>query len=230
MKIYLYIFLAILNLSVHGQNQDTVIIIDDYKVKVNKNAFDSLKSTVKTIMIGENGVDTFRYFKIVDTNISKYILPNAFSKPKKWQDADICRKDIDAYIICYSNTFDIHDALAIIDTAKDFSTFCVAQDWCIKNYKQAFPHLVVRLSAKQKIGIENSKDLIIWERFETGEMKFYGHGGGMQEDIFTIAGRASWILNELTGENFALVHGNLTELQAAEFKKQWEDYIKELKE
>jgi hypothetical protein len=71
--------------------------------------------------------------------------------------------------------------------------------------------------------------LIIWERIGSGDLKFYGHGGGMQEDIFTIAGRASWILNELTGEEFAVVHCSMTEVQANEYKRLWTEYIIELK-
>ena len=63
----------------------------------------------------------------------------------------------------------------------------------------------------------------------TGDLKFYGHGGVITEDLFTIAGRASWILNELTGEDFAIVHGNLTQFDAEKFKTLWTDYIDKLK-
>lgn len=59
----------------------------------------------------------------------------------------------------------------------------------------------------------------------TGELKFYGHGGIIQEDLFTVAGRASWILNELTNEKFAVVHGNLTQQQSETFKEMWVDYL-----
>lgn len=75
----------------------------------------------------------------------------------------------------------------------------------------------------------NTADLIIWGRIVTGDLEFYGHGGIITEDIFTVAGRASWILNELTGESFAEVHVNLTEKQSEEFKKQWMRYIAKLK-
>jgi len=176
------------------------------------------------------GRDTFKYFSIVDTNYSKYKLPDKFKKPKKWLKADEERKGMlgDWYGGSYSDTFDLQDALALIDTATDMS-FGSAKSWCIKNYQQAFPYLIARLSDKRKIGLKNTADLIIWDRIGTGDLKFYGHGGCITEDVFTVAGRASWILNQLTGENFAEVHGNLSQQDAEEFKKLWTEYIDKLK-
>jgi hypothetical protein len=88
-----------------------------------------------------------------------------------------------------------------------------------------FPHLICRLSNKTKIGLVNTADFIIWDRIRSGELKFYGHGGGMQEDIFTIAGRASWILNWMTGESFASVGIELTPALAKEYQEAWVQYI-----
>lgn len=172
--------------------------------------------------------ESFLYFSMRDTNIQSYQLPENFVKPKKWVDAEKSRVDHEFYGGTYSDTYELKDALSAIDTAKNFSTVCAAKSWCLHNYEQAFPYLVARLTMKTNVGLNNTGDLIIWERFLSGDLTFYGHGGGMQEDIFTIAGRASWILNELTGESFAVVHGDLTEGQAIEFKKLWVDYVKEL--
>ena len=174
--------------------------------------------------------DTFDYFILADTNLRKYALPKAFEKPEKWKEAEKSRKDFERYGNSYSDTFNLEDALSIIDTAKDFGSIMSAKSWCINNYELAFPYLVTRLSNKKKIGIENSADLIIWDRIRTGDLKFYGHGGGMNEDIFTIAGRASWILNELTGEEFATVGIYLTGEQSIQHKKMWLTYIEKLKE
>ena len=134
----------------------------------------------------------------------------------------------DWYGSSYPDTFDLQDALALIDTATDLS-FRSAKSWCIKNYKQAFPYLVARLSDKRKIGLKNTADLIIWDRIGTGDLQFYGHGGAITEDVFTVAGRASWILNQLTGEEFAVVHGNLTQEEAEKFKELWIKYVDKLK-
>lgn len=176
------------------------------------------------------GLDTFKYFSIVDTNFSKYKLPDNFKKPEKWLKADEARKGMlgDWYGGSYDDTFNLQNALALIDTATDMS-FGSAKSWCIKNYRQAFPYLIARLSEKRKIALKNTADLIIWDRIASGDLKFYGHGSCITEDLFTVAGRASWILNQLTGENFAEVYGNLTPQDAEKFKKQWTEYINNLK-
>lgn len=174
--------------------------------------------------------DTFQYFSIADTNYSSYTLPAHFTKPKKWLQADKDRKGMlgDWYGGSYPDSFNLQNALALIDTATDMS-FGSAKSWCIKNYQIAFPYLLARLSDKRKIGLNNTADLIIWDRIGSGDLTFYGHGGCITEDVFTVAGRASWILNQLTGENFAVVHGDLTLQQATKFKQLWTDYISRLK-
>jgi hypothetical protein len=187
---------------------------------------DSLPMTIDLT----KGKDTFSYFSFIDTNFSKYQLPRQFSKSKKWLKADEERKGMlgDWYGDSYPDTFDLQDALFLIDTAKDMS-FGSAKSWCIKNYQIAFPYLIARLSDKRKIGLNNTADLIIWDRIGSGDLTFYGHGGCITEDVFTVAGRASWILNQLTGEEFAVVHGNLTKEQSEKFKNLWIDYINKLK-
>lgn len=173
--------------------------------------------------------DTFHYFTILDTNYKLYVLPLNFEKPKTWKDLEVesgygalcCRN----WKQEYPKGFNLSKALNYIDTAKQYSNVMLAYGWCIQNYQEAFPYLVARLCVKQKVGLENTADLIIGERISTGELKFYGHGGVISEDIFTIAGRASWILNDLTGEDFAIVHGTMTESQALKFKKLWINYI-----
>jgi len=212
----LTILFAFVSISTFGQTEGTIA----------KSSTDSLTSISVFFGVGK---DTFQYFSVVDTTINQYKLPDNFVKPKKWNDTEKSRTEHEFYGGTYPDTFDLKDALAAIDTAKNFWTVCAAKSWCIKNYNQAFPFLVARLTIKTKVGLENTADLIIWERIGSGDLKFYGHGGGMQEDIFTIAGRASWILNELTGEEFAVVHGNMTEVQAKEYKRLWTEYINELK-
>ena len=158
-------------------------------------------------------------------------MPHFFKKSSNWIKADRERKSWtgDAYGSPYPDSFNLHNALTIIDTALELYTLGMAKSWCIKHYHTIFPYLVARLGDKTKVGLINTADLIIWDRIGTGELTFYGHGGGMQEDIFTIAGRASWILNQLTGENFAIVHADLTQEQSESFKLRWTEYINKLK-
>jgi hypothetical protein len=170
--------------------------------------------------------DTNHYFSIPDTNIVKYSLPDHFNKPKGWMKYGL--------IPCYESDFDstitdLHQALAILDTETGFFKVAAAAKWCYYHYDISFPYLVARLSEKKKIGITGAGDLLLWNRIETGELEFYGHGGGGPEDIFTVAGRASWVLDELTWERFAVVHITLTPEQAEQYKQQWVKYIRRLK-
>lgn len=172
--------------------------------------------------------DTFKYFILPDTNLSLYTLPVKFKKPDNWLKAEEQRSIFEHYGSAYPDSFELQDVLEIIDTCTEFDEIRKAKSWCIKNYQQAFPHLVTRLSVKKKIGLVNTADLIISSRIQTSEMIFYGHGGVITEDLFTVAGRASWILGEITGEGFSIVHPDLTEAMAIDFKKQWHEYLTKL--
>ena len=190
------------------------------------------KSKTPTVLLDSNhGKDLYEYFTILDTNYLKYKLPDTFSKPAKWLENEKERNGefrID-YFSPYPDSFKLLTALSYIDTAKEFDKVCKAKSWCIDNFKTCFPLLVARLSYKEKIGLINTADLIIGDRMSTGDLAFYGHGGFVNEDLFTIAGRASWILNDLTGEEFASVHGRLTKEEAENYKALWIKYIQTLK-
>lgn len=173
--------------------------------------------------------DTFKYFTLSDTNVALYRLPKQFVKPLKWLQADTnwnARISL-SYRQAYPTTFNLTQALAMIDTAKEFDHILMAKTWCVDHYAEAFPHLIQRLGFKQKIGLVNSADLIIADRLTTGDMEFYGHGGSVYEDLFTPAGRASYILNSITGELFAVVNGDLSVSEAVEYKRLWVEYVNE---
>ncbi len=189
------------------------------------------KKPTVTSVDTRHGKDVYEYFTMPDTNYSKYQLPDSFSKPLRWLEKEKERDGewrLDFYSP-YSDTFNLSTALGYIDTAKNFDKVCKAKSWCIDNYEICFPYLISRLAKKKKVDLINTADLIIGDRMGTGDLAFYGHGGGMEEDIFTIAGRASWILNDLTGEEFAIVHGRLTKTEAENFKSLWVEYIHALK-
>ena len=173
-----------------------------------------------------NQTDTNKYFSISDTNLAQYQLPESFDKPKKWKDKSSERE---WYPAEFSDTLKLNDVLKLIDSSEQFWDVCVAKSWCLKNYQIAFPYLVARLSVKDKIGLKNTADLIIGCRMNTGDLEFYGHGGVIGEDLFTAAGRASWILNEMTGEEFVSVQCNMSKQESEEYKILWRKYINELK-
>ncbi|MCD6065982.1 MAG: hypothetical protein K0S33_808 [Bacteroidetes bacterium] len=175
--------------------------------------------------------DTFEYFTIADTNYSAYRLPTVLNKPQTWKKRDAERMGPlgNSYLVTYTDTLNLEKVLQILDGEKEFYQICAAKSWCNNHYKEVFPYLVARLTSKQKIGLDNSADLIIWERINTGDMKFYGHGGSLDYDLFTTAGRVSWILNDLTGEKFAIVKAGTIRKEAMNYKLFWKEYLDKLK-
>jgi hypothetical protein len=178
--------------------------------------------TVESIDFWKPVADTFSYFNHQDSARTTYELTPSFKKPIAWIEAE---KEYRFYSSIDTLGFSLNKVLAVLDSAKNFWDLCAAKTWCFAHPYEVFPHLICRLSNKTKVGLTNTADLIIWDRIQTGELKFYGHGGGMQEDIFTVAGRASWILNWMTGEDFASVGIELTPSMAIKYQADWVRYI-----
>jgi hypothetical protein len=178
--------------------------------------------TVESIDFWKPVADTFSYFNHQDSARTTYELRPSFKKPIAWIEAE---KEYRFYSSMDTLGFSLNKVLALLDSAKNFWDLCAAKTWCFAHPYEVFPHLICRLSNKTKVGLTNTADLIIWDRIQTGELKFYGHGGGMQEDIFTVAGRASWILNWMTGEEFASVGIELTPNMAIKYQADWVRYI-----
>lgn len=178
--------------------------------------------TVESIDFWKPVADTFQYFNHQDSARTTYELRPSFKKPIAWIEAE---KEYRFYSSMDTLGFSLNKVLALLDSAKNFWDLCAAKTWCFAHPYEVFPHLICRLSNKTKVGLTNTADLIIWDRIQTGELKFYGHGGGMQEDIFTVAGRASWILNWMTGEDFASVGIELTPSMAIKYQADWVRYI-----
>jgi hypothetical protein len=178
--------------------------------------------TVESIDFWKPVADTFSYFNHQDSTRTTYELRPSFKKPIAWIEAE---KEYRFYSSIDTLGFSLNKVLALLDSAKNFWDLCAAKTWCFAHPYEVFPHLICRLSNKTKVGLTNTADLIIWDRIQTGELKFYGHGGGMQEDIFTVAGRASWILNWMTGEEFASVGIELTPNMAIKYQADWVRYI-----
>jgi len=178
--------------------------------------------TVESIDFWKLVADTFSYFNHQDSARTTYELRPSFKKPIAWIEAE---KEYRFYSSMDTLGFSLNKVLALLDSAKNFWDLCAAKTWCFAHPYEVFPHLICRLSNKTKVGLTNTADLIIWDRIQTGELIFYGHGGGMQEDIFTVAGRASWILNWMTGEDFASVGIELTPNMAIKYQADWVRYI-----
>ena len=68
--------------------------------------------------------------------------------------------------------------------------------------------------------------LIIWERILSDDIIFEGEGFQVNDDLFSVAGRANWILRNITKKNFGYIkpNSNGADLQALKNKwKQWRE-------
>jgi hypothetical protein len=113
-----------------------------------------------------------------------------------------------------------------IATSKDFEDLFRIRFWCGENPEKIIPWLIEKTDDGSFVGLENSADLIIWERIESKDLKFYGHGWVVEDDLFTVAGRASWLLRDVAGERFGSVKPKSTKDELSTLKRKWSDWLK----
>lgn len=115
-----------------------------------------------------------------------------------------------------------------IDNDSNYHYIFLAEYWIAFHYQEIIPELIKRITNKKEIGLINSADLIIWERVQAKQMKFYGHGGVSNDDLFTVAGRANRLLTEITGEELGNVSMHSTHEQLITLQKKWIKWLNRL--
>ncbi len=121
--------------------------------------------------------------------------------------------------------YDLGLARQQIVKSKDFQHLFRIRFWCGENPSTVIPWLIEKLEDKSFVGLDNSADLIIFERIMTNDLHFYGHGWVVDDDLFTVAGRVSWLLRSVTGENLSSVKPNSTKVELSALKKQWSAWL-----
>ncbi len=117
---------------------------------------------------------------------------------------------------------------SILDSLKyqtDFRFIRLAEIYSYKQPKAMFFELTSMLLDTTYVGLTNSADLIYWERIESGDLKYYGHGGVVFDDVFTRSGRANHLLTILTGTRLGNVRMNPDLDYLDKLKCRWETYI-----
>jgi hypothetical protein len=115
-----------------------------------------------------------------------------------------------------------------IDHDSNYHYIFLSEYWIAFHYEEMIPQLITRLTDKTEVGLINSADLIIWERVQSQQLKFYGHGGVSNDDLFTIAGRANRILKKITGEDFGVVSMYSTQDFLKTLQNKWRNWFKSL--
>lgn len=90
-----------------------------------------------------------------------------------------------------------------------------------KDDKDLLKRLMSQITNKTKADLKLTSKLIIWKRTTSGEILFEGKGLQVSDDLFTVAGRANWILRNLTKKNFGHVNPDMSSPQLAELQQKW---------
>ena len=122
---------------------------------------------------------------------------------------------------------DTRSVLDAITSDRDFPPLMKARDWMsgsLDNARGMIAPLIGLLTDTTVVGLTNSADLIIWERIQSNDMEFYGHGWSVADDLFRVAGRASWLLKEITGRDFGTVHPSSSLSNLKKMQEQWAEW------
>jgi hypothetical protein len=121
---------------------------------------------------------------------------------------------------------DLASAKKRIVTSKDYGELFRMRFWCGENHSEIIPWLIDSLENRTFVGFEKPHDLIIFERIQTKDLQFQGHGPVSRDDLFTVAGRASWFLKAVTGEDFGSVKPDSTAEDLAALKTRWSAWLR----
>ncbi|MCB9034754.1 MAG: hypothetical protein H6553_13015 [Chitinophagales bacterium] len=138
---------------------------------------------------------------------------------------DSAMRDIRNYNADY-----IHDA---ITKTKDFDLIFRTPFWIAldsTHYTKFIPELILMLTDTTYIGLENAGGITIWSRMKDNKevLKQNPLNYQIDDDIFTIAGRASWILKRLTKNEFGIVKPNMEHKELVNIQKQWIKWLNTL--
>ena len=77
-----------------------------------------------------------------------------------------------------------------------------------------------RLPSDEVIKLRSTGDLMIESRIDSGDLKFGGHGHSIEQDLFTIGGKAAWAIGELISvDNLPMIVEGQTNKERAEIIK-----------
>jgi len=105
--------------------------------------------------------------------------------------------------------------------------FWIAMDSA--RYCTMIPELIKDLSDTTYIGLTNANDVNIWCRVKTGQMKQNSLNYQIDDDIFKVCGRASWILKRLSKNEFGNIRCATKYEDILAIQKQWQKWLSTLK-
>jgi hypothetical protein len=93
-------------------------------------------------------------------------------------------------------------ALEIVVKDSHYLDLIAAASYLLREKEDGLRALVGLVADRRHVGLDGFADLSIPARIELGDMKDDGHGLTLWDDLFIVAGRANWILEEATCRTF----------------------------
>ncbi|WP_430611763.1 hypothetical protein [Flavobacterium sp. JP2137] len=113
-------------------------------------------------------------------------------------------------------------------TDQSWSAVFLTLNASLNNYlkdKDYLSALTRQLTDNTVTKLQGTNRLIIWERITTNDIVFEGKGLVMDNDLFTVSGRANQILQNLTNKNFGYVTPDSTKEDLELLQKKWSSYL-----
>lgn len=108
--------------------------------------------------------------------------------------------------------------------AEVFSTFNAS----VNNYEKDtsfWKSLAGMVANNTETKLSGTSRLVIWDRIISGDIVFEGKGLVIDNDLFTVGGRANQILQNLTGLNFGYVTMQTSEKDLIKLRDRWMDFL-----
>jgi len=86
--------------------------------------------------------------------------------------------------------------------------------------------LVDQLTDKTAVRLKGTRRLIVWERVTSGELFFDGQGLQLDNDVFTVAGRANWALETALEKRFGVVSPKSSSSELKQLQALWRKHLK----
>lgn len=96
-------------------------------------------------------------------------------------------------------------ALDVIVKGASYPSLLAAAEYVLEQGDELLPQLADLVTDRRYVGLEHTFDLFIPVRAGLGDIEDHGHGTTVQDDLFIVAGRANWILEETTCRTFGSV-------------------------
>ncbi|MEM6342890.1 MAG: hypothetical protein AAF927_03385 [Bacteroidota bacterium] len=112
-----------------------------------------------------------------------------------------------------------------IDKDPNYRSIEIIKHWSALHYEALIPELILRITYTEVVGLKNYKDIIIWDRVDSGDMVLNGPGAEIRDDLFAVAGRANFLLKNLTGEDFGDIGINTSAEERLFIRDQWVNWL-----